>query len=187
MKQDIATYLVDSFVDYAGKEHKIVACALSESPIEYDDYTLSIGWENKDHVIETDDAIYSEVYRMVTVGIAICNPSDEFNEEAGRNIARNKAANIPGLPCLYATRKGMITKELVDVFLKQQVTFFKEHPETLIPGYKEAKEKHENIQRAINEYENLTPDQKTVVDLAMNGVDVAKCANLAKIYLKNRI
>lgn len=46
MKQDVATYLMDSFIDFAGKEHKIIACALSQTP-EASDYTLRVGWVNK--------------------------------------------------------------------------------------------------------------------------------------------
>lgn len=32
MKQDIAEYLVDSFVDFKGDVHQVVLCALSQSP-----------------------------------------------------------------------------------------------------------------------------------------------------------
>ena len=32
MKQDIAEFLVDSFIDYKGDEHKVVLCALSQTP-----------------------------------------------------------------------------------------------------------------------------------------------------------
>ena len=66
MKQDIATYLVDSFIDYAGKEHKIVACALSQSP-ESDTHILMTGWVDNNDGIDTNDTLCEEVYRLSTI------------------------------------------------------------------------------------------------------------------------
>lgn len=183
MKQDIATYLVDSFIDYAGKEHKIVACALSQSP-ESDSHILMTGWIDKDDKIDTNDSLCEEVYRMVTIGVAVCNPSDEFNLEAGKKIAYCKAANMPGLPRLYAPAKGIITKELVETFLNQQVKFFKENPENLILGYEKSKAAYEAVQAAKKDIDNLTDDEKTVFNLAIKGFNFSKCIDLAKIYMK---
>lgn len=183
MKQDIATYLVDSFIDYSGKEHKIVACALSQSP-ESDTHILMTGWIDNNDNIDTNDTLYEEVYRMVTVGIAVCNPIDEFNEEVGKKIAYNKAANMPGLPRLYAPCDGAITKELVETFLNQQVKFYKENPEALIPGYEKAKANYEAVEAAKKAIDNLTEDEERIFDLACKGFDFSKYIELAKIYNK---
>jgi hypothetical protein len=121
---------------------------------------------------------------MVTIGIAICNPEDEFNLEKGKNIAYNKAANIEQLPRIYTPNKGVITKEIVDVFLKQQVQFVKENPEKLIKGYLEAKKVYEETQKAKADIENLSEDEKVAFNLAVKGFDLSKYMNLAKIYVK---
>lgn len=184
MKQDIATYLVDSFKDYAGKEHTFVACALSQSPENEVDATLKIGWIDKTDRLYTDSSLCHDVYRMVTIGIAICNPEDEFNLEKGKNIAYNKAANIEQLPRIYTPNKGVITKEIVDVFLKQQVQFVKENPEKLIKGYLEAKKAYEETQKAKADIENLSEDEKVAFNLAVKGIDLSKYVDLAKIYIK---
>ena len=42
MKQDIAEFLVDSFIDYKGDEHKIVLCALSQTPESSDGDNLML-------------------------------------------------------------------------------------------------------------------------------------------------
>ena len=82
MKQDVIEYMIDSFVDFKGKEHKIVACALSQSPEESeDDYKLSVGWASEDGYICVDDPDYAEVCRVVSVGISVCHPTDEFDKE----------------------------------------------------------------------------------------------------------
>lgn len=183
MKQDIAIYKVDSFIDFAGKERKFVACALSESPLN-DDLSLMVGWVDSYNHLQTNQSLCHNIYRIVTVGIAVCNPEDEFNEERGKSIARNKAANIESLPRLYTTAKGIITQEVVDTFLNQQIKFFKEHPESIIAGYKEAQDKHIMLENAKSEIANLNEDEKHVFDLAIKGFNFSKCIDLAKIYTK---
>ena len=182
MKQDIETYLIDSFIDFEGKEHKIVACALSQSP-NNDEDTLKIGWVNDYDKMDSSEALCHDVHRLVTIGIAICNPEDPFNEETGKKIAFNKAANIEDLPRIYTPNKGVITGELVDAFLKQQVRFFKENPGTLIKGYDKAKAAHETRQNTMKAINNFTDEEKTVFDLALKGFDFTKYVKLARIYV----
>lgn len=183
MKQDIATYKVDSFVDYAGKEHKIIACALSESP-EADTHRLKVGWIDDMGMLDNQDHLNHDVYRMVSIGVAVCNPTDEYNEEAGKKIAYSKAANMENIPRIYAHSKGMITKELVDTFLDQQVKFFKENPETLIPGYDAAKANYEAIQKAKADIDNLNDEERMVFNLATRGFNFSKYIDLAKVYVR---
>ena len=182
MKQDIAIYKVDSFVDYAGREHKLVACALSQSP-DNSERTLKVGWADVKDVLCSDCHIYNDVYRLVTLGIAICNPEDEFDLEVGKKTAYNKAAHREDLPRLYATSKGMITQDLVEAFINTQLKFYKENPEALIPGYNEAARKYKLIQQAKADIANLTGDDKVIFDLAVKGVNFMKSLDLAKIYL----
>lgn len=183
MKQDIATYLVDSFIDYAGKEHKLVACALSQTP-EDADHTLKVCWVDSKNNTLPDANIYHDVYRLVTIGIAVCNPEDNFNEETGKKIAYNKAANIEYAPRLYTTNRGVITKELVDTFLKQQVQFIKENPEKVITGYLKAKADYEALEAAKKEIDNLSDEERVAFNLAVNGGDLSKYTDLAKVYNK---
>ena len=183
MKQDIATYLVDSFIDFEGKEHKFVACALSQSP-ESDDSRLMVGWTDDFDKMNSKEDLYHEVYRLVTVGFAVCNPNDEFDEEKGKKIAHAKASNMETLPRIYTPCKGVITKELVDTFLKQQVQFAKEDPERLIKGYDAAKKVYEETRDAKTAIEQLQGDERTAFDLAVKGIDFAKYIKLAKIYAK---
>jgi hypothetical protein len=183
MKQDIATYVVDSFIDFEGKEHKFVACALSQSP-ESDDSRLMVGWTDDFDKMNSKEDLYHEVYRLVTVGFSVCNPIDKFDEEKGKKIARAKAANMETLPRIYTPCKGVITKELVDAFLKQQVQFAKEDPERLIKGYDAAKRVYEETRDAKAAIEQLQGDERAAFDLAVKGIDFAKYIKLAKIYAK---
>ena len=78
----------------------------------------------------------------------------------------------------------LCSDELVEVFLNQQVRFVKENPEILIPGYDKAKAAYEAKVAAETAIENLTEDEKTVFNLAIKGINVSKCVDLAKIYVK---
>ena len=183
MKQDIETYLIDSFIDFEGKEHKIVACALSQSPINTKYESLKVGWVSPNEMMDTENTLCHDVYRLVTIGIAICNPEDPFNEETGKKIAYGKAANREDLPRIYTPNKGIITGELVDAFLKQQVRFFKENPGTLINGYDKAKEAYETRQNTMKAIDNFTDEEKSVFELALKGFDFSKYVDLARIYV----
>ena len=183
MKQDIATYLVDSFIDYAGKEHKLVACALSQTP-EDSAATLKVCWVDSEDKALSSANIYHDIYRLVTIGVAVCNPEDDFDEETGKKIAYNKAANIEYAPRIYTTNRGVITKELVDTFLKQQVQFIKENPEKVITGYLKAKADYEALESAKKEIANLSDDERVAFNLAVNGSDLSKYTDLAKVYTK---
>ena len=183
MKQDIATYLVDSFIDYAGKEHKLVACALSQTP-EDSAATLKVCWVDSEDKALSSVNIYHDIYRLVTIGVAVCNPEDNFDEETGKKIAYNKAANIEYAPRIYTTNRGVITKELVDTFLKQQVQFIKENPEKVITGYLKAKADYEALESAKKEIANLSDEERVAFNLAVNGNDLSKYTDLAKVYTK---
>lgn len=183
MKQDIATYKIDSFIDYAGKEHKIIACALSESPAD-DAYRLKVCWIDDMNTLDTEDPLNHEICRLVSIGVAVCNPTDTYDEEAGKKIARSKASNMKNVPRIYAHSKGIITKELVDAFLDQQVKFFKENPETLIPGYDAAKANYEAIQKAKADIDNLNDEERMVFNLATRGFNFSKYIDLAKVYVR---
>lgn len=180
MKQDIVEYMIDSFVDFNGVERKIVACALSQSPETDDEFELSVAWVNKFGNADITDPLFAKVYRMVTIGIAICNPSDTYDEELGKTRAYNKALNDPKCPTLFTKDKGVIGKILVKAFLKQEIEFTKENPERIIKGYNQKKEGFDKKEKIKNEIKNLTETERYVVNLAQEGVDIVKCAELAK-------
>lgn len=170
MKKEIVEYACDSFVDFKGKERKIVACALSQTPKSNDDCKMVVGWKDIDEYVED----YSEICRAVTVGITVCNPSDTFNLDRGMRIAYSRALNDPNCPTLYTTTNGVINKSIVNAFLQQEIDFIKKNPERIIKGYDEAKERFERNENLKKEIQNLSPEESAVFDLAVKGVDVEK-------------
>ena len=186
MKQDIAEYLVDSFVDFKGDVHQVVLCALSQSPESIDSDDLMVAWSDGETVDESAD-IFHNVFRMVSLGIAICCPADKkvFSEEIGKKIALNRAEKeVPKFVSLFP---GVVNTTLVRAFLKQEMEFIKKNPEQFIVGYAEAKERYDkkiNFEKTIR---NLSETEASIVEHAIKGVDILKCAKLARQLLDRQI
>lgn len=186
MKQDIAEYLVDSFVDFKGDVHQVVLCALSQSPESIDSDNLMVAWSDGETVDESAD-IFHDVFRMVSLGIAICCPADKkvFSEEIGKKIALNRAEKeVPKFVSLFP---GVINTTLVRAFLSQEMEFIKKNPEQFIVGYAEAKEQYDKKVNFDKTIQNLSEAEATIVEHAMKGVDILKCAKLARQLLDRQI
>ena len=186
MKQDIAEYLVDSFVDFKGDLHQVVLCALSQSPESIDSDNLMVAWSDGETVDESAD-IYHDVFRMVSLGIAICCPADKkvFSEEIGKKIALNRAEKE--VPKFVSLSPGVVNTTLVRAFLRQEMEFIKKNPEQFIVGYAEAKERYDKKVNFEKTIENLSEAEATIVEHAMKGVDILKCAKLARQLLDRQI
>ena len=186
MKQDIAEYLVDSFVDFKGDVHQVVLCALSQSPESIDSDNLMVAWSDGETVDDSAD-IFHDVFRMVSLGIAICCPADKkvFSEEIGKKIALNRAEKeVPKFVSLFP---GVVNTTLVRAFLRQEMEFIKKNPEQFIVGYAEAKERYDKKVNFEKTIENLSEAEATIVEHAMQGVDILKCAKLARQLLDRQI
>lgn len=186
MKQDIAEYLVDSFVDFKGDLHQVVLCALSQSPESIDSDSLMVAWSDGETVDDSAD-IYHDVFRMVSLGIAICCPADKkaFSEEIGKKIALNRAEKeVPKFVSLFP---GVVNTTLVRAFLRQEMEFIKKNPEQFIVGYAEAKERYDKKVNFDKTIQNLSEVEATIVEHAMKGVDILKCAKLARQLLDRQI
>lgn len=186
MKQDIAEYLVDSFVDFKGDVHQVVLCALSQSPESIDSDSLMVAWSDGETVDDSAD-IFHDVFRMVSLGIAICCPADKkvFSEEIGKKIALNRAEKeVPKFVSLFP---GVVNTTLIRAFLRQEMEFIKKNPEQFIVGYAEAKERYNKKVNFEKTIENLSEAEATIVEHAMKGVDILKCAKLARQLLDRQI
>lgn len=186
MKQDIAEYLVDSFVDFKGDVHQVVLCALSQSPESIDSDSLMVAWSDGETVDESAD-IFHDVFRMVSLGIAICCPADKkaFSEEIGKKIALNRAEKE--VPKFVSIFPGVVNTTLVRAFLSQEMEFIKKNPEQFIVGYAEAKERYDKKVNFDKTIQNLSEAEATIVEHAMQGVDILKCAKLARQLLDRQI
>ena len=182
MTQNVVEYLIDSFIDFKGQEHKIVACALSQVPEPYDsDYVLSIGRLNTTTNEMDYDSGFTEICRKVSIGISICHPTDKFNEETGKTKAYNKALHDSKCSTIYTSSRGVISKALVQTLLKQEIEFLKENPDRIIKGYSQEKAKFDKKQTLKNKIKNLSTKERLVIDLVTKeNVNVLGCLDLIK-------
>ena len=186
MKQDIAEYLVDSFVDFKGDVHQVILCALSQSPESIDSDNLMVAWSDGETVDDSAD-IFHDVFRMVSLGIAICCPADKkvFSEEIGKKIALNRAEKE--VPKFVSIFPGVVNTTLVRAFLSQEMEFIKKNPEQFIVGYAEAKDRYDKKVNFDKTIKNLSEAEAVIVEHAMKGVDILKCAKLARQLLDRQI
>lgn len=186
MKQDVAEFLTDSFIDFKGETHRVTLCALSQSPEATDGDDLMVAWTDGDTVDDSAD-IFHEVFRVVSLGMAICCPSDEkvFSEEIGKRIAKNRAEKA--VPKFVSLFPGVVNTTLIRAFLNQEMEYIKKNPEQFIIGYSEAKARYDKKVNLDKTIKNLTQDEAVAVELATKGVDILKCAKLARQLLDKQI
>jgi hypothetical protein len=151
MKEKIVT-VISEFTDFRGKIHKFVVAAVS-MPV---DAEIEIYGESE--VVD-----WTSAEKAVKLGVAVCNPVDEYSEEKGKMIAINKARNTSDY-ALYATLPGMINTAVVNALVAQEVEFIKNNPARVIPGYLDEKEKFEKRQEFAKKLAELTEEEKAVYE-----------------------
>lgn len=164
--KEVVEYLCDSFVDFLGKEHKFVLCALSQVKEDVEIYDGETG-------------SYFESARTLTLGCSICNLNDDYDEELGKKIAYNRAKSEKFIPTLVSTLPGVINTAVVKALLRQEADYIKRDPNCVIPGYNDRKKKIEAHDAAVAEYDKLSDVEKAVVLFAKEN-DLTHYAEIAK-------
>ena len=170
-------FIHDSFVDYKGKEHHFVICAYSKllprtfkeaEGIEFD--------ADKDDRVETFAVSYADSYgcldnydavvKSVSIGVAICNPEDEFNYVVGCKKAQARAKNSNAT--LYATKSGMINTTMVTGLLTQEAEYLKNNPDAYIKGYEESRRAYLEKQKKADIFTALPEQAKETINYLRN-------------------
>ena len=154
----------DSFVDYAGKTHHFIIAAVSKSSnplaiINPEDLLAAQDTQEFTKVLTHPLDLTS---KGVSIGIAICNPEDEFDEKVGicKAVGRANGAN----PALYATNNGYINTTLVRAFLQQEAEYLKNNPEQYIAGYEDSKSRYLKRKSMEEMKENFSSTEKIIVE-----------------------
>ena len=132
--KEIVAYVYGSFNDYLGKEHKVVVCGIT-TPISNDDMSLLTYDEN-------DFEEYYDIQKVLTIGVSICNPIDEYNQEKGEMIAYGKAKNLDTAIRLTSSRRGMFNTSTVNFILNDYLSYIERDPGSVIKGYDKARAIH---------------------------------------------
>lgn len=147
----------DKIVDFAGKEHWFFIASSKQT----------IKSESKDPAeivlhqeINVDYVGFAGV--GLSIGIAICNPLDRFDEAIGIKVAQNRADNSE--PVLFANFPSQMGDSLVKAYLLQEAKYIKANPQKFIAGYKNAEQKYfeeKEIEKIQQEFSDL---EKTIVN-----------------------
>lgn len=165
--KEVVEYLCDSFVDFEGKIHNFVLCAVSKV-----DPNIELYFNNVDSFCEST--------RTLTLGCSICNTVDEYDEELGKKIAYNRAVSDKTMPTLVSTLPGVINTAVVSALLRQEADYVKRDPECVIPGYNAKMKKVQAKKEAEERYKQLTAEEQLLVECAKKGYDLDYYARLAQ-------
>lgn len=164
MKKDVAMFEKGVIVDFAGVEHPFVVCALSTSSFQTESNIIYItNYDVESNMYDGE----ADIPRAVFIGVSVCNPTDEWDEEKGKMIALSKAKGFkPTAPeksaALFATRAGLISEPLVKALLAKEVQHITEDPGSVIKGYNQMKARYEQEQ-ADKKYIEETPEDLKVL------------------------
>lgn len=172
MKEHINVY-EDAFVDYKGIVHLFTIVAVSQT-LPKTGKELGEDEHYWDSEVTYEVATYLEDYgtynyignigKVVKIGVAICNPYDEYNEKIGYNKALARARSSK--PVLYANidNLGIINNHVITALLQQEAKYLKENPAKYIKGYKESEEKWKKTQEMEELYDNFSSLEEDVLD-----------------------
>lgn len=171
MNKEIVEYIEDSFIDYKGDERKFIVAAVS-TPLK--DVTISNG--------------SSEIVKSLSIGFSICNSEDQFNSEIGLKIAINKATHANNSLKAYVSCAGMISTKVVHALLEQEVKYFKNNPDSHIPGYNEAKSKYfaklELDKLKEEKFNRLDKEQQSIIE-KLNSYS-SEIRNIIKLFINEK-
>lgn len=119
VKQKLVDYREDSFVDFEGKDHYFVVCAVLR-----------------------ESTIRENVTRILSFGVSFCNPVDKHNNELGKKIAYGKSVSDRNTNVLLG-RAGLLNIEAVKYILDNETNHVKQYPEQYSVSYAKAKDKYE--------------------------------------------
>lgn len=119
VKQKLVDYREGSFIDFEGKDHYFVVCAVLK-----------------------ESTIRENVTRILSFGVSFCNPVDKHNNELGKKIAYGKSVSDRNTNVLLG-RAGLLNIETVKYILDNEVSHVKQYPEQYSVSYAIAKEKYE--------------------------------------------
>lgn len=172
MKEEHIDHIVGEFKDYKGEFHKFVIVALSQNlPNKVNDVAECLVEKYQDSHVSYEIETYVEDYgiwdyigtvvKTVSLGISICNPTDEFDEEIGIKKALSRARKNSAT--LYSSNKGAINTPVVKALLQQEAKYLEENPGQFIKGYNESRDKYLLNKAMMEEYETFSSFEQEVI------------------------
>lgn len=148
----------DSFVDFAGNPHYFTIVAISIPT----DGEVTIYNDNPYY-----DGCPYNITKGLKIGISICNPDDEYDEELGEQKAIKKALKSDF--AIVTSNSGLVSTPMVQAILHKEAEYLKNNPEKYIKGYKTAKLRWEEDKKMEELNNSFSDSEKKIVDAVKNG------------------
>lgn len=158
--------ITNNFTDFEGKVHWfVVAGVLTRLDKSSITGQPPIVVEDGEETSTLNQLEYYDTVRVgLNVGVAICNPLDEFDEHLGIKKATARANSAYSV--LYAPFAGMLNEKVIKVYLEEKVQHIKNNPEKYITGYAKAQKKYFENCELDRIYDSFTTGEKEVVEKA---------------------
>ena len=108
--------------------------------------------------------------KVLSIGVSVCRPDDEFNETLGKTIAEGKATKYRN-HALYAVDAGLINETMVKALLQQEAEYFKVNPGRYLAGYDRDAEKYRRSERIESYIDSLEGEAKTTFNYLTDATD----------------
>lgn len=153
--KEIVSYVYGSFNDFKGIEHKVIVCGV----------TTRYKWDEGPEIITYDKdeyEYYIDVEKTLTIGVAICNPIDEYDADKGEMMAYGRAKSEEAI-IMTTSRPGMFNTETVQAILNNYLHFIERDPGSVIKGYDDSFEKFKVKADLTDDVSKMTPEQKQFI------------------------
>lgn len=143
-------YISSTFTDFTGQERHFIMAAVSII-----DGLAYVDMSEAENFLDTP--------KCVSIGVSVCLPFDNFDEELGKKIAYGKAMKSTEHR-LYATDEGLINTVMISGLLEQESEYFKKYPGRYLKGYDAYKARYEREARIEGYIENLDEQAATALN-----------------------
>lgn len=149
-------YKQGNFIDYKGAQVNFILAAVSIPtntvlvPVDED------GFETEEEQVESA--------KLLSLGLAVQRPGDEWDEELGKKIAYGKAVKRRD-HALTTTDAGMINTRMVEAVLEQEASYMQVNPGRYIAGYDEARDKYLEAKAKVEYLNSLTAEEKLAINV----------------------
>lgn len=156
----------DNFIDFNGNTHPFTVAAVLTD--EVDDMCIVAG--------SAENMVATDAVACLTLGVAVCNPKDKWDEGKGACIAAGRARKYIDDALIINSRAmlGMLNDDAITALLEREAGYVKEHIGKYIPGYDEMARRHKANKELAEVKASLSAEEVKLVESAASSSDVVK-------------
>lgn len=117
-----------------GKEHIVTVVGKFEQTRNQEEVKEVVDVETLPNIYVKGDLTYKvkQLKRKLTLGVSICHPLDDFDEEVGVEIAKKRIENRQDVGSLETSNVTMLTEDAIMAELVVKLNYILEHIEDYI-------------------------------------------------------